>query len=149
MESDLCWVTISEHWASLGVWLMYPVWLHWRKLIFPLPVAVFVINFLARTEDLCPLPLFCTLFFFWFRWTFCKPFTWCHSLLSSYVHLPCYAQKMLFPYNCPPPLMVFTPPLLHRSLHLEGRRTVIKAFHSGLNIPTFLAFMLSSCGFLC
>lgn len=44
--------------------------------------------------------------------------------------------------------MVFTPPLLHRSLHLEGRRTVIKA-NSGLNIPTFLAFMLPSCGSLC
>lgn len=37
MESELCWVTLSEHRASLDVWLMYSVSLHRRKLIFPLP----------------------------------------------------------------------------------------------------------------
>lgn len=35
MKSILYWTTIPEHEACPGVWLVYPVSLHWRKLISP------------------------------------------------------------------------------------------------------------------
>lgn len=92
MESKLCWVTLSERRASLDVWLMYSVSLHRRKLIFPLPLAVFVINFLARTGDLCPVPLFCTGVLS--RWTLYKL---SHDATVSWVHMyicPVKARKL-------------------------------------------------------
>lgn len=35
MESTLCWLAIPEYGVCPGVWLTYPVTLHWRKLAFP------------------------------------------------------------------------------------------------------------------
>lgn len=40
MESFLCWPAMIKTGAHPEMWLLYPVKLHWRKLVFPLQTSI-------------------------------------------------------------------------------------------------------------
>lgn len=56
----LCWPATHEHEAYPGVWLIYLMSFHWRKLFFALSQKVLIANnFLAMAGTLFPVPLPC------------------------------------------------------------------------------------------
>jgi len=57
MESPLDWSTTTGHGAYLGIWLIYPVTLHWRKLISLSQQVSIASSFLDRGGTLCPFSL--------------------------------------------------------------------------------------------
>lgn len=91
-------------------------------------------------------------------WNFCVVSIVCTGLMCSitisvslHMYQFCYVWKVVFPWHHPPSiaLIIFLPPLCHRSLTLEGRG-LIKTSHLGLSAPNSLTLCtLSGCGSLC
>ena len=96
-EYSLCWLLAPRGVAPSGVWLR-----------FRQPVSI-ADSSLARWDALCTSPSQCS--------DSRKPYACCQSL-SSCVHQPCCLQES--PVPSPPAV---PPPLLSRSLRLEGRGT--------------------------
>lgn len=53
IEFILCWPNAPGHGIYPGVWLAYPLRLHWRKSIFPCQQVSIVGGFLIRGGSLC------------------------------------------------------------------------------------------------
>lgn len=69
--------------------------------------------------------------------------------VSSYVCKACWVWKMLFPWNRPPFLAAanLSPPVLHRSLSLEGRFDKGVLFRPELLLSAFLSEHFPLVGF--
>lgn len=86
-ESILCGSAAPRQGACLpwcGVWLINPVTLHWKELIFPWPAGMFQIGFLVRTGTLVPLPPL-------------RSHLACMVSMSSYVHQYCCVLGLICP----------------------------------------------------
>lgn len=131
MEPVVCWATIPEHQVCLAVWLIFPVTLHWKKLIFPSQQVLTANSFLVRRGILCLLPLLSAETLSGLN--LYRACTYCPSFCEFICGL---VLLWLFPRSHPPSLalMIFPPFLSHGSLILE-RRSSIKTSHLGLSAP--------------
>lgn len=79
-----------------------------------------------------------------------RPYARCLSLMSSMYHAPCCVPRTVLSWShlLPLVLIVFLPPVQHRSLRPEGRG-VIQTSNIGLSMPqSLLLCMLAAVGFV-
>lgn len=126
------------HGACPGLWLAYPVTLHWGKLTFSLAAAVSNQHLPGLEQDFVPTSS-----------SLCRSCVCCCNFFELHMCINLAVSKDTVSlesptHTCALALTVFLP-VPQRSLNLEGRN-LIRTVHLGLRAPKFLTpWTLSSC----
>lgn len=136
----------SSHYFGLAnysfVWclprgcLIYPMRLHWGKLLFLYQRMLF--SYCVLTSEVTPCPLRCSVLRPCLAWTCAGLRHAATSFVSSYVHCP-VVWKTLFPWSHPSYLAfkIFLPHLAKSSLSIE-RSELMNVYHLEMSSPKFL-----------
>lgn len=132
---------------ALG-YLIYPVTLHWRQVVFPSPRRCIVNSFLINSGILCPVPLLSAESLVWAcAGLVCCLSPWAHSTLAL------WCRKLWSPRSHPPPLAltVSLTPLLDRPLSLEDvllnlPSVSVLAFHQHTKLSAAVMSLETPCG---
>lgn len=142
MDSLFCWPTTSGHGACLGVWLINPGTLHWRRLIFTFPRYHLEIDS-KWGEKLFPLHI--SLLGICLVWV-CAGFEFLIKIfmLHMWISLAVLGRHWKdTPDSFTSGLTVITPSVPSQSQILK-ERNVIKISHVGLSTPKFLSLFTLS-----